>query len=116
MFLHEFKSILVEDVCSIDNFRSLALLLATLESGLEGADDFACRNGVNDAAELTDERNHGKVRACLLGKTNSVKYLDILHALFDRSAVINPEGSAVLFGSLHKNVLRNRIICHTRER
>ena len=113
VFLHEFKSILVEDICGVDNFRSLALLLAALESGLEGAHDFACRNGVDDAAELADERNHGKVRACLLGKANGVENLDILHALFNRGAVINPERSAVLFGSLHKNFLRDGIICHT---
>ena len=113
VFFHEFKSILVEDVCGVDNFGSLALLLAALESGLEGAHDFACRNGVDDAAELADERNHGKVRACLLGKANGVENLDILHALFNRSAIINPEGSAVLFGSLHKNFLRDGIICHT---
>ena len=113
VFLDEFKSVLVKDVCGVDNFRSLALLLAALESGLEGTHDFASRNSIDYAAELTDERNHGKVRACLLGKANGVENLDILHALFNRGAVINPEGGAVLFGSLHKNVLRNRIICHT---
>ena len=113
ILLHEFKSVLVEDVCGVDNFRSLALLLAALETRLQRAHDFACRDSIDHATELADERNHGKVRACLLGEANGVKNLDILHALFNRSAVVNPERRAVLFGSLHKNFLRNRIVCHT---
>ena len=116
VFLHEFEGILVKDVCSVDNLGSLALLLAALEAGLEGADDFTGRHGVDNAAELADERNHGEVRACLLGKTNGVKDLDVLHALFDGGAVVNPERGAVLFGSLDKNFLGDGIIHGDKDR
>ena len=110
VLLHEFKRVAVEDVCGVDNFGSLALLLTTLETRLQRADDFACRNRIDHATELAYERYDGEVRTCLLGKTHGVENLDFLHALLDSGAVINPEGGAVLFGSLHENFLGDGII------
>ena len=113
VLLHEFKRVAVKDICGVDDFGSLALLLATLETRLQRANDFAGRNRIHHATELAHERYDGEVRACLLGKAHGVKNLDFLHALLDGGAVIEPEGGAVLFGSLHENFLGDRIICHT---
>ena len=110
MFLYQLEGVTVEDVGGIDDLGSLAFLLATLETRLEGADDFACGNGVYHATQFAYKRNDGEVRACLLGKADRVENLGFFDALLDGFAVVNPEGGAVLFGSLHKNFLGDSVI------